>query len=126
MSSELNRRVFLKRAGQAGGLGAASGSLGALLAACGGNVATPAVTPGVQAIGHKGLLVPSFLQWGATSDGGAPYIFQDPSNPAQLVGFELEIAEAIAKLMGVTQKLAATDYTQLDAALQAKKFDIIM
>lgn len=129
MSSELNRRVFLKRAGLTGGMMAASGSLASLLAACGGNVAAPpttATTPGAQAIGKKGLLVPTSLQWGATSNGGAPYVFQDPNNPANVVGFEVEIATEIAKLMGVTQKQAETDYAQLDAALQSKKFDMIM
>src|SRR6476646_968111 len=40
MMQELNRRSFLQRAGQAGGLIAAGGSLEALLAACGGNVST--------------------------------------------------------------------------------------
>lgn len=125
MSFELNRRGFLKRAGQVGGLVAAGGSLESLLAACGGNVSPTAAT-GAQAIGHKGLLVPTSMQWGATSNGGAPYVFQDPNNPAQLVGFEVEIAAAIGKLLGVTQKEVETDYTQLDAALQAKKFDMIM
>lgn len=126
MSFEINRRGFLKRAGQVGGLVAAGSSLGSALVACGGNLPTASATPGAQAIGRKGLLVPSFLQWGATSDGGAPYVFQDPNNPSQLIGFELEIAQELAKLMGVTQKEAETDYTQLDQALQTKKFDMIM
>src|SRR5437660_4206308 len=126
MSVELNRRVFLQRSGQLGGLLAASSSLGSLLSACGGNVVAPPTASGVQPIGHQGLLVPTALQWGATSDGGAPYVFQDPADPTHLIGFELEIAQAIGRLMGVTQKEAETDYTQLDAALQARKFDMIM
>jgi polar amino acid transport system substrate-binding protein len=125
MSSELNRRVFLKRAGQFGGLVVAGGSLESLLAACGGNVTTPTTT-GTQAIGHAGLLVPSLLQWGSTANGGAPYVFQDPNNPSQLVGFEVEIAQAFAQLIGVQEKQIETDYTQLDQALQADKFDMIM
>jgi polar amino acid transport system substrate-binding protein len=123
--NEQSRRTFLKRAGQFGGLLAASGSLESLLAACGGNVATTTTT-GTQAIGHAGLLTPGILQWGATSDGGAPYVFQDPNNPAQLIGFEVEIAQALAKLMGIQEKEVETDYTQLDQALQAQKFDMIM
>jgi len=127
---ELDRRTFLRRAGLAGGLVAAGGSLEALLAACGGNVSTTPTTtgstPGVQKIESKGLKVSSLFQWGSTSDGGAPYVFQDPKNPTQLVGFEVEIAAAISKLLGVKAKQVETDYAQLDQALQANKFDVIM
>ena len=126
MNLELNRRDFLKRAGQTGGIVAVSGSLEVLLSACGGNVATISPTPGTQAIASKGLRVPGEFQWGSTSDGGAPYVFQDPANPTNLVGFEVDVANAIAKLMGIQQKQVEADYTQLDQALQAGKFDAIM
>ncbi len=118
----LKRRDFLKRAS---GLIAVGGSLEALLSACGGNIAAnPAPTSGT--IASKGLKVPGLFQWGATSDGGAPYVFQDPNNPTQLVGFELDIANALAKTMGIRQQQVENDYTQLDSALQAGKFDAIM
>lgn len=127
---ELKRRTFLLRTGQLGGLVAAGGSLEALLAACGGNVSTSTTTagatPGVQKIESKGLKVPGLFQWGSTSDGGAPYVFQDPKNPTQLVGFEVEIAAAIAKLLGVKAKQIETDYAQLEQALSANKFDVVM
>lgn len=128
MGYELNRRTFLRRAGQAGSLVAAGGSLEALLAACGGNISTTttSATPGATQIPDKGLKLTGVLQWGATSNGGAPYVFQDPNNPAQLVGFEVEVADALAKVIGAHQKEVETDYTQLDQALQAKKFDMIM
>src|SRR5574340_766470 len=64
---EIDRRTFLKRMGQAGGLVVAGGSLEAILAACGGNVGSGATTPtpGVTPIGNAGLKTPGFLQWGA-------------------------------------------------------------
>src|SRR5579884_1619901 len=126
---QLDRRAFLRSAGQAGGFLAAAGSLETLLAACGGNVSTTTTTgstPGVQKIESKGLKVPGLFQWGSTSDGGAPYVFQDPKNPTQLVGFEVEIAAAISKLLGVKPKQVETDYAQLEQALQANKFDVVM
>jgi polar amino acid transport system substrate-binding protein len=127
MSQALDRRSFLRRLGQTGGVLTASSSLGALLAAC-GNVSTTTTssTPGVVTVGNKGLKTPSLFQWGSTSDGGAPYVFQDPKNPTNLVGFEVDIAVAIAKLMNVTEKQIETDYAQLDQALAAGKFDVIM
>jgi len=128
MRRDIDRRTFLKRVGQAGGLIAASGSIEAVLAACGGNVSTPSTgtTPGVKHVGNKGLKTPGLLQWGATSDGGAPYVFPDPNNPSQLVGFEYEIGQAIAKLMGIVSKQVENDYGQMEQALLANKFDMVM
>ncbi len=126
MSYELKRRRFLKHVGQIGGLAAVGGTLESLLAACGGNVATTTPTPGVQSIGNKGLKVPGVFQWGAASDGGAPYVFLDPANPTNLVGFEVDIANAIGKLMGIREKEVENDYAQLAQALQANKFDVVM
>jgi polar amino acid transport system substrate-binding protein len=130
MDQELNRRTFLQHVGQTSGFLAAGGTLATILAACGGNVptttATSSSTPGTQHIGNQGLKTPGQFQWGATSQGGAPYVFPDPKNPTNLVGFEVDIAVAIAKLLGVTEKQIETDYAQLDQALKAGKFDVIM
>lgn len=130
MTYAWNRRKFLKRAGQAGGLVAAGGSLEALLAACGGNVSTGTAsggsTPGVTPIGSKGLLVPGKLQWGSDFTDGAPYVFKDPANPNNLVGFEVEVADAIAKLMGITQHQVETDYAKLEQSLLSNQFDFVM
>lgn len=128
MSYELNRRRLLKRAGQMGGLLAVGGTLESLLAACGGNVATtsPASTSSTTKIESKGLKVPGKLQWGSDFVDGAPYVFKDPTNPNNLVGFEVEIATAIAGLMSVTQKQAETDYGKLEQALLSNQFDFVM
>ena len=127
MAFSTDRRTFLKRTGEFGGLIAAGGVLETILAACGGNIPTsaPAATPGAVKVGNKGLKLPGFFQWGATSDNGAPYVYKDPKS-GELIGFELEIATAIAGLMSVTQKQIETDYAQLNQALQANNFDAIM
>jgi len=122
MGKQFNRRVFLRRAG---GLAVTTGSLDALLTAC-GNVSTTSGTQGATQVANKGLKVPGGLQWGSTSNGGAPYVFQDPQHPTQLIGFEVEIANALAALMGAHQKQVETDYAQLQQALGAGKFDMIM
>lgn len=129
MKLDIDRRTFFKRMGQAGGLIVAGGTLESFLAACGGNVSTGSTNtpiPGITPIGNAGLKTPGLLQWGATSDGGAPYVFPDPSNPTQLVGFEYEIGQALAKLMGVTSKQIENDYGQMEQALLANKFDMVM
>jgi len=127
MIPEIDRRTFLKRMGQAGGLVVAGGTLESFLAACGGNVGSGATTPtpGVTPVGNAGLKTPGFLQWGADYVDGAPYVFKDPKNPANLVGFEVDIMNAVANVMGITQKQIETCYGQLDQALAANNFDFV-
>ncbi|HEY6284660.1 MAG TPA: ABC transporter substrate-binding protein [Ktedonobacteraceae bacterium] len=127
MIPEIDRRTFLKRMGQAGGLVVAGGTLESFLAACGGNVGSGATTPtpGVTPVGHAGLKTPGYLQWGADYVGGAPYVFKDPKNPANLVGFEVDIMKAVASSMGVTQRMIETCYGLLDQALAANNFDFV-
>ena len=127
MIPEIDRRTFLKRIGQAGGLVVAGGTLESFLAACGGNVGSGATTPtpGVTPIGNAGLKTPGYLQWGADYVDGAPYAYKDPENPANLVGFEVDIMQAVANLMGVTQRQIETCYGQLDQALAANNFDFV-
>ncbi|HEY1353372.1 MAG TPA: ABC transporter substrate-binding protein [Ktedonobacteraceae bacterium] len=126
MNPEFNRRAFLKNTG---GFVIAGGAIELLLAACGGNVSngtgsTPAT--GATAIGHAGLMKPGALQWGADYVSGAPYVFQNPANPNELVGFEVEIAMAMAQLMSLQEKMIETCYGELDQALAANKFDMVM
>jgi len=40
------------------------------------------------------------LRWGADPSGGAPYVYTDPSNPDQYIGYEKEMVEALAAAMG--------------------------
>ncbi|HYK86271.1 MAG TPA: transporter substrate-binding domain-containing protein, partial [Ktedonobacteraceae bacterium] len=131
MNPELDRRRFLKRAGQAGGLMFAGGLLESLLAACGGNVSTTGsgatVTPGTTVVPSAGLKTPGNLQWGADYVSGAPYVFKDPTNPNNLIGFEVEIAAAMAKLMGnIQQTQVEVCYSNLEQALLANQVDMVM
>lgn len=128
MNQEFGRRTFLKRAGQAGGLIVAGSSLEYLLAAC-GNVSTGSTsnpTPGVTRVPSNGLMNPSTLQWGADYVSGAPYVFQDPTNPKHLIGFEVEIAQAIAGLMGIHQMQVEVCYANLEQALLGNQIDMVM
>lgn len=130
MDLELDRRLFLKRVGQAGGLVLAGSALEAILAACGGNVSTTTgstPTPGATTIPSAGLKNPGNLQWGADYVSGAPYVFKDPSNPSNLIGFEVEIAAAMAALMGgIQQTQVEVCYSNLEQALLANQVDMVM
>src|SRR6185437_5380349 len=41
------------------------------------------------------------LRWGMDAQGGAPYVFQNPMDPNQIIGFEVDVAEAIARQLHV-------------------------
>jgi len=36
------------------------------------------------------------LRWGGDAEGGAPYVFLDPKNPREIIGFEVDLANALA------------------------------
>lgn len=123
MNLQIKRRRFLSQSG----FFIAGGTLQFVLAACAGNISTPANTTTSDAkVSSKGLKTPGLLQWGAEYTDGAPYIFKDPKDPSKLVGFEVEIADAIAKLMGISQSHVQTAYGQLAASLLSNKFDMVM
>jgi len=75
----------------------------------------------VQKIKERGVLL-----WGSDSEGGAPYVFPDPKDPAKLVGFELDIAEAIAEKLGVKARLVQTAWDSLIPALERGDYDLAM
>jgi len=66
------------------------------------------------------------LRWGADAEGGAPYVYPDPQHPDRLIGFEYELAEALAAKLGVKAKMVQNQWDQLLPALDRGNFDIIL
>jgi polar amino acid transport system substrate-binding protein len=66
------------------------------------------------------------LLWGADAEGGAPYIFPDPENPEKYIGFEVDLADAIAKKLGVKAVHKQNAWDGLVPALERGDFDIAM
>lgn len=75
----------------------------------------------IEKIKERGVLL-----WGSDSEGGAPYVFPDPKDPSRLIGFELDIAEALARQLGVRQQLVQTAWDSLVPALERGDYDIAM
>jgi polar amino acid transport system substrate-binding protein len=75
----------------------------------------------VERIKARGVLL-----WGSDSEGGAPYVFPDPKDPSELIGFELDIVKAIARQMGVRQQLVQTAWDSLVPALERGDYDMAM
>jgi polar amino acid transport system substrate-binding protein len=66
------------------------------------------------------------LRWGADLEGGEPFITPDPANPANVVGFEVDLAEALGKALGRTVRHAPAKFDQLIPALNRGDFDFAM
>lgn len=66
------------------------------------------------------------LRWGADAEGGAPYVYPDPQNPERLIGFEYELADALAARLGVKASMVQNQWDQLIPALDRGNFDIIL
>ena len=67
-----------------------------------------------------------YLLWGSDAEGGAPYVFPDPQDPSKLIGFEVDLARAIAKELGVAARQSQNAWDSLVPALERGDFDIAM
>ncbi len=64
------------------------------------------------------------LRWGGDAEGGAPFVEADPRNPSHLVGFDVEIAELIARALGRPARFVQITFTELDQSVARGDFDI--
>jgi polar amino acid transport system substrate-binding protein len=66
------------------------------------------------------------LRWGGDVQGGEPYVFEDPKRPNTLVGFEVEIADALAAALGVRAEFVQNDWPLLVSSLERGTIDIVL
>jgi len=66
------------------------------------------------------------LLWGGDAEGGAPYSYPNPQKPEEMIGFECELADALAQKLGVKAKMVQNQWDQLVPALERGNFDIIL
>jgi len=66
------------------------------------------------------------LRWAADSEGNAPYIIPDPKIPNNMVGFEVDIANAIAEVLGWKAEFVQNQWDGLIPGLSRNDYDIAM
>jgi polar amino acid transport system substrate-binding protein len=93
----------------------------ALLALCACVSCSERELSGLERVRRQGV-----LRWGADIQGGEPYVFEDPERPGTIAGFEVEIAEALARELGVRSELVQNDWSTLVPSLERGSFDIAM
>jgi polar amino acid transport system substrate-binding protein len=66
------------------------------------------------------------LRWGGDSEGGAPFVEADPNDPEKVAGFDVEVAEEIAKGLGRKAQFVHVAYAAIDQSVQRGDFDLGM
>jgi polar amino acid transport system substrate-binding protein len=66
------------------------------------------------------------LVWAADAEGGAPYSFPDPRNPARIIGFEVDLAAALAARMGRSARFVQNQWDGLVPGLERGEYDVVI
>ena len=100
---------------------ALAGALGVVLLLL---IVPPAALAGEGALAR--VRASGTLRWGADVQGGEPYAYQDPQDADRVIGFEVEIADGIARRLGVRAELVQNDWHHLIPALERGDFEMIL
>ena len=66
------------------------------------------------------------LRWGGDSSGGAPFVFQDPEEPAKTVGFEADLAAALAAELGLKAEFVQNQWDSLVPGLKRGNYEVVI
>src|SRR5213593_4543435 len=66
------------------------------------------------------------LVWAADAEGGAPYSFPDVRDPARIIGFEVDLANALAARMGRKARFVQNQWDGLVPGLERSEYDIVI
>ncbi len=66
------------------------------------------------------------LRWGADIQGGEPYVWQDSEHGGRLTGFEVDLANSLARELEVRAEFVQNDWSALVPSLERGTFDIVM
>jgi polar amino acid transport system substrate-binding protein len=66
------------------------------------------------------------LRWGGDAEGGAPFVEADPNDPAKVRGFDVEVAEEIARGLGRKTVFVQVAFAAIDQSVARGDFDIGM
>jgi polar amino acid transport system substrate-binding protein len=65
-------------------------------------------------------------RWGGDAEGGAPFVEADANDPSRLRGFDVEVAEEIAKGLGRKPQFVQVAFSAIDQSVARGDFDIGM
>ncbi|MGD9644552.1 MAG: ABC transporter substrate-binding protein/permease [Pirellulales bacterium] len=94
-----------------------------------GEPAAPLPATVVDAL--RARLGSGILRWGGDAEGGAPYQLRDPQRPDRVIGFEVELVDALAEELSrwldrpLTAEFVQYEWTSLPLGLEKHDFDLI-
>jgi polar amino acid transport system substrate-binding protein len=66
------------------------------------------------------------FRWGGDAEGGAPFVEANPNEPSKVRGFDVEVAETIARGLGRQALFVQVAFQSIDASVARGDFDIGM
>ncbi len=67
------------------------------------------------------------LVWGGDAEGGGPYVYPDPAHPKERIGFEVELADALAAQLGAKAEFKQGGWDDLPgAARDSGQIDMVL
>ena len=64
------------------------------------------------------------LRWGADREGGGPYIYPDPKAPSRVVGFEVDLANELGRVLARRPELVLCGWDQILSDLDRGEIDV--
>jgi len=69
---------------------------------------------------------PQTLRWGGDAEGGAPFVEADPADASRVRGFDVEVAETIARGLGRRAHFVQVQWSAIDQSVERGDFAIGM
>ena len=66
------------------------------------------------------------LRWGGDAEGGAPFVEADPADPSRVRGFDVEIAEMIARGLGREPRFVQVAWSSIEPSVERGDFEVGM
>ena len=86
------------------------------------------VFPSILLIGASAISAaaqpPRDLRWAGDPEGGAPYVQASPSDPSKLEGFDVDIADLLARGLVRTPRFVFVAFAQIDQSVARGDADI--
>jgi polar amino acid transport system substrate-binding protein len=71
-------------------------------------------------------LEPGALRWGGDQEGGGPFIYTEDDDPSRIIGFEVDLAQALGDELGRPAEFVQGTWDQLLAMLDRGDMDIVL
>ena len=69
---------------------------------------------------------PPALRWGGDQEGGGPFIYTEDDDPSRIIGFEVDLAQALGDELGRPAEFVQGTWDQLLAMLDRGDMDIVL